>query len=219
MPEGSTKLVNTEADSFRLRNFVEELIAADELQVVDAATELADLTSYMDGNTKAVLFKNAGSEKAEIIGNVAASRSRLALAFGVAEPDLLPELLKRLAVKQPVETIEKAEAPVQEIVWTGDDADFTKLPVPFQHGRDGGPYLSATLDFTVNPETGLTNLGCRRMMLRGRKEAGVDLNAPSDLRAIYEAASARGERLPVSFILGAHPIDYVAATMLMRPSS
>jgi 2,5-furandicarboxylate decarboxylase 1 len=41
----------------------------------------------------------------------------------------------------------------------------------------------------------------------------VDLNAPSDLRAIYEAAAGRGERLPVSFLLGAHPIDHIAATM------
>ena len=213
MPEGTVKLSNTEADRFRLRNFVDALIAADELEIVETPTELADLTSHMDGNEKAVLFQKAGPEEAEIIGNAGASRSRLALAFGVAEPDLLPELLKRLATKQPIETIDKDDAPVQEIVWTGDEADFTKLPVPFQHGRDGGPYLSATLDFTINPETGMTNLGCRRMMLRGRREAGVDLNAPSDLRAIYEAASGRGEKLPVSFVLGAHPIDYVAATM------
>ncbi len=213
MPEGTAKLSKANLDQFRLRNFVEELIVADELEIVDEKTELADLTGYMDGNPKAVLFRDAGPEGAEIIGNVAASRSRLALAFGVAEIELLSELLKRLAVKQSVETVSKGDAPVQEIVWTGDEADFTKLPVPFQHGRDGGPYLSATLDFTINPETGLTNLGCRRMMLRGRQEAGVDLNAPSDLRAIYEAASARGEQLPVSFILGAHPIDYVAATM------
>ena len=50
-------------------------------------------------------------------------------------------------------------------------------------------------------------------MLRGRSEAGVDLNAPSDLRAIYEAAAKRGEALPVAFVVGAHPVDYVAATL------
>ena len=213
MPQGTTSLSNVGADEFRLRNFIETLIAADELEIVETPTELADLTSYMDGNRKAVLFQKAGPEEAEIIGNVGASRSRLALAFGVAETDLLSELLKRLNTKQPIGVIDKDNAPVQQIVWAGDDADFTKLPIPFQHGRDGGPYLSATLDFTINPDTGMTNLGCRRMMMRGRREAGVDLNAPSDLRAIYEAVSSRGEKLPVSFVLGAHPIDFVAATM------
>src|SRR6201997_3905650 len=50
-------------------------------------------------------------------------------------------------------------------------------------------------------------------MLRGRREAGVDLMSPSDLRAIYEASAAAGKALPVSFVVGAHPIDHVAAVM------
>jgi UbiD family decarboxylase len=216
MPEGTTtpaSLPNTEAEKFRLRRFVEKLIASGDIEIVDQPVELADLTGHMDGNAKAVLFTKAGKEQAEIIGNLSASRKRIAAAFAVAETDLLQEVMKRLATRQETELVESADAPVQQIVWTGDDADFTRLPVPFQHDRDGGPYLSSTLDFAINPETGLTNLGCRRMMLRGRREAGVDLNAPSDLRAIYEAAARRGERLPVSFVLGAHPIDHVAATM------
>jgi UbiD family decarboxylase len=50
-------------------------------------------------------------------------------------------------------------------------------------------------------------------MLRGRKEAGIDLVAPSDLRAIYETSASAGKNLPVSFVVGAHPIDHVAGTM------
>ena len=216
MPEGTTDLAhlpNTEADKFRLRHFVERLIETGEIDIIDQPVELADLTLHMDGNPKAVLFRKAGKEQAEIVGNLCASRKRMAAAFDVDETDLLQEVLQRQATPQKTETVARETAPVQQIVWTGNKADFTRLPVPFQHGRDGGPYLSSTLDFTINPETGLTNLGCRRMMLRGRREAGVDLNAPSDLRAIYEAAASRGERLPVSFLLGAHPIDHIAATM------
>src|SRR5436305_1876935 len=50
-------------------------------------------------------------------------------------------------------------------------------------------------------------------MLRGRREAGVDLNAPSDLRAIYQAAVGRRERLPIAFVVGPRPIGHVAATV------
>jgi UbiD family decarboxylase len=50
-------------------------------------------------------------------------------------------------------------------------------------------------------------------MLRGRRQAGIDLVAPSDLRAIYEASASAGKRLPVSFVVGAHPIDHVTGTM------
>ena len=96
----------------------------------------------MDGNPKAVLFNKAGKEQAKIIGNLSASRKRIAAAFDVEEADLLQEVMKRLATRQETEVIEGTDAPVQQIVWTGDDADFTRLPVPFQHDRDGGPYLS-----------------------------------------------------------------------------
>ena len=214
MPEGTTGTIRATADTerFRLRSFIEGL-GPDELETIDEPVELADLTARLDSNSKAVLFRQAGPEKAEIVGNLTASRSRLALAFGVSEADLLQEILRRLGTQQETVEIASADAPVHEIIRTGDEADFTDLPVPFQHGRDGGPYLSSTMDFTFNADAGLTNVGCRRMMIRGRREAGVDLNAPSDCKAIYEAAVQRGETLPISFALGSHPIDHVAATM------
>src|SRR5260370_22977143 len=52
-------------------------------------------------------------------------------------------------------------------------------------------------------------------MRRGRRERGVDLVSPSDLKAIYEASAAAGKPLPVSFVVGAHPADHMAAVMRM----
>ena len=54
-------------------------------------------------------------------------------------------------------------------------------------------------------------------MLRGPRAAGVDLNAPSDLRALYQAAVAKGERLPVAFTVGSHPADFLAAVASTPP--
>ena len=62
------------------------------------------------------------------------------------------------------------------------------LPVNLQHELDGGLYISAGIDYAKDPANGWTNIGCRRLMLRGPRAAGIDLNAPSDLRAIYLAA-------------------------------
>ena len=107
----------------------------------------------------------------------------------------------------------RAEAPCQAVVLTGDDADVTRLPVHLQHGADGGPYISATIDYVIDPKTGLTNVGLRRLMLRSEHETGIDLVAPSDLQAIYLANAAAGKPTPVSFVLGAHPIDHVAGVM------
>jgi UbiD family decarboxylase len=203
-----------DVERFRLRRFVESLAGHGELDEVREPLELVDLGARLDGNPKAVLFRAAGPERAEVTGNVMGSRKRLALAFGVREQDLLQEVIRRLSMQiAPVE-VPSSVAPVHQVVWTGKDADFTRLPIHLQHAEDGGPYISASIDITRSIDGTKRNVGYRRMMLRGRHEAGIDLIAPSDLRALYAEYVKRKERMPVAFIVGSHPADGVTATAL-----
>jgi 2,5-furandicarboxylate decarboxylase 1 len=194
----------------RLRSFVEGL-GAQELERRPGATKLSAIAAALEANPKAVLFESAGGHA--LVGNALASRSRFAQAFGVAPQKLLPEILRRLRLKPEFIEVGRNEAPVQQVVLTGADVDLTRLPVHLQHGKDGGPFISAAMDFARDPATGWTNVGLRRLMLRGRAATGIDLVAPSDLRTIYLATLARGERLPLSVVVGGHPIDYFGATM------
>jgi UbiD family decarboxylase len=141
------------------------------------------------------------------------AKSRLARAFGVAPERLAAEVIRRLAGKPRLIELAREAAPVQQVIETRATADLTALPAHLQHGLDGAPYISAGIDYVLDPKTGWTNVGIRRLMLRGRREAGIDLVAPSDLRALYEASVAEKRELPVSFVVGAHPIDHVAAVM------
>src|SRR5258706_12227225 len=188
-------------DRFRLRRFVEELRQTGELEVRSGAADLADVAPALEGNAKAVLFERAGKEGAPLVGNVMGSRARLARAFGAAPDKLLAEVLRRLRATAQAVEVPRETAPAQEIVLT-EKADLTALPVNLQHGMDGAPYISASIDFVLDPSNGWTNVGVRRLMLRGRREAGALLNSPSHLRALYEAAGERGERLPGAFVLG-----------------
>ncbi len=206
----STKI---DFDRFSLRKFVEELKAADELIVHDEPIELAELENHLFGATKAILFTKAGPERTEVLGNVMGSRKRLAMAFGVSEADLLKEVLRRLETPQDIVQVPRDQAPVQQVVLEGEAADLTKLPVPFQHGLDGGNYISASIDYSRDPATNWTNVGIRRLMLRGRRETGIDAVSPSDLRAIYEKAVAKGERLPIAFEVGSSSLDFAGAMM------
>jgi UbiD family decarboxylase len=194
-------------ERFRLRRFLESLPAA-EIERIARPVELGEVAAALEGNAHAVWFAAAGG--GELAGNVAASRSRLALALDTEPKKLLAEVMRRLATAQEVREVR--DAPVQEVVQTAD-ADLTALPVHLQHSFDGAPYISSAMDVTRDPATGLSNVGIRRLMLRGRREAGVDLNAPSDLRAIYQTAAQRRERLPIAFAVGSHPADHIAATL------
>jgi 2,5-furandicarboxylate decarboxylase 1 len=214
-PAAVAGVATDDLDRFRLRRFIDSLANTDDLERRDGPVDLADIAQILEGNPRAVHFLAAGPERQELVGNVVSSRSRIARAFGVAPDRLAAEAARRLANRPQIVEVSGAEAPVQQVVLTGDAADLTALPVHLQHGRDGAPYISASIDYAIDARTGWTNVGIRRLMLRGRREAGVDLVSPSDLRALYEASAASGQPLQVSFVVGAHPVDYVAAMMRM----
>ena len=48
-------------------------------------------------------------------------------------------------------------------------------------------------------------------MFRDRRTMRANLSQPSDLKACYIACVERGQTLPVSFAIGSHPLDYLAA--------
>ena len=50
-------------------------------------------------------------------------------------------------------------------------------------------------------------------MLHSPTTCTTNLTNVSDLRGMYQAAVARGERLPLSFAVGSHPADFMAAVL------
>jgi 2,5-furandicarboxylate decarboxylase 1 len=200
-------------ERFRLRRLVEQLTQLGEVEVHDEPVALADLSSIIEASDKAVLFRKAGPEQVELVAGVMGSRRRLAIALGVEEEDSLREYERRMANPQTHFEVSSSDAPVHQVVLTGDDIDLTKLPFYLQHDLDGGPYISSAMDFSIDPATGRHNVGCRRLMLRGRKHLRTNLTSPSDLKLTYRACVERGERLPMSFAIGSHPTAFLAATL------
>ena len=199
-------------DRFRLRRLVERLTELGEVEVHDEPVALADLSAVIEASDKAVLFRQAGPGQLEVVAGVMGSRRRVAIALGVEEKDTVREYERRLASPQQHFEVPSADAPVHEVVLTGDDIDLTRLPFHLQHDLDGGPYISSAIDFSVDPANGRPNVGCRRLMLRGRRHLTTNLTAPSDLKLTYRACVERGDRLPISFAVGSHPTSYLAAT-------
>lgn len=199
-------------EKFRLRRFVERLAALGDVERHDAPVALGALAALVEASPKVMHFGAVGPERFEMVAGVNASAGRIAAAFGVEEKELLTEYLRRLQQPQKVVGIASAEAPVHQVVLTGDQVDLTRLPFYLQHELDGAPYISAAMDFTLDPVTGKSNVGCRRLMLRSSTTLRSNLTQPSDLRRIYLGCIERKEKLPVSFVIGAHPCDFLAAT-------
>jgi 2,5-furandicarboxylate decarboxylase 1 len=205
-------MASIDFEKFRLRRFVEHLIAIGEVDIHERPVALADISAIIEASPKATLFKDVGPEHFEIVGAVGGSRRRHAAAFGMSdERNLAQEFARRMATAQPVVEVLQADAPVQQVVIAAGDVDLSKLPFHMQHTYDGAPYLSSAIDYTVDPKTGRRNVGCRRLMLRGRNTMLSNLTQVSDLKRMFLECVERGEHLHLNFAVGTHPLDFLAA--------
>lgn len=208
----SAAATKIDLEKYRLRRFVERLVDMGEMEVRDDPVPLTRLSEIIESSAKGVLFRKAGPERVELAAKVSGGRARIAAAFDTTPAKFFDEYHRRMATPQEVVEIPSADAPVHEVVLTGKDVDLTKLPFHPQHEFDGSCYISSGIDYTVDPGTGRTNVGSRRLSLRNRYTTGTNVTSASDLKRIYQACVKRGEKLPVTFTIGSHPLDMFAAT-------
>ena len=84
-----------------------------------------------------------------------------------------------------------SDAPCQEVVRLGSEVDLTAIPFPIIYVLDGGPYISATMVTSKDPDFG-GNVGSYRLMYRTPTETEIDLVSPSDMRFYYQRALDKG---------------------------
>ena len=195
-----------------LRNHLAELERHGQLvrvpRPVDPGTELAALIIEAERRRQAILFESVRGSAMPCVANVAGDRSMLALALGVPPEAAVATFLERSRRRIPPVVV--GEAPVQDVVHTGDAVDLRQLPLIVHADKDAAPYFTAGLVIARDPETGHRNVSFNRMMLRGPGEVGIRMMPPQHLGQIYERAAARGQNLPVAVAIGNHPAELVA---------
>ena len=95
----STAATRIDLDKYRLRRFVDRLIDMGEVEIHDEPVPLTGLSAIIERTEKAVLFKKAGPEQAEIVAKTAGNRKRLAAAFDTTRGQALRRIFQ--AARQP----------------------------------------------------------------------------------------------------------------------
>ncbi len=157
---------------------------------------------------KAVLFENVVGYSVPVVGGLVGSRRRLALGLASDEKVMGRDFME--ALERPIPADVVADGPGKEVVKLGAQVDLTEFPLPFQHRKDGGPYISAGI-VVCKDEEGRRNVGCYRLMYRTPNETGIDLVSPSDMRFTYQRALDRGKPLPIAIALGVGTPELLAA--------
>lgn len=203
---------------------------------VEEIAEITDRISKTPGGGKALLFENTGTDF-PVATNLFGSERRMALALGVESLDDLSARIDDLlgqATAPRNSLADKLRAlpmlaemarwfprtasgrgACQQVVALGETASLAALPVLKCWPRDGGRFVTLPMVNTLDPETGVRNVGMYRMQLFGERETGMHWHIHKTGARHYDAYKRLGRRMPVAVALGGDPAYTYAATAPM----
>ncbi len=195
------------------RSWIQQLEEAGELlhihKPVNPKTQMGAL--LYQSREKALMFHNLeGCPGWTSVGNAPANLRHAAMAFGVPMEEMTPYLASKIDARIPWEKV--STGPVKEVVLTGDQIDLTTWPAHKAGNKDGGPVIGSGLLFSKDPDTGKQNVSFHRLQIKGPNKTGI-LLAPRHTRQIYSKYEERNENMPVSIMIGHHPMYYMAAAV------
>jgi len=187
------------------------------------AFEVTAILQHLDdrGQYPMALFEqplNLLGEPAEfpLVSNIFGTRERCALALDMPpEQCKLPlslEYARREREQIPPVVIDRAEAPVKQVVLRGEEVDIRRLPIVRHFEGD----LSAVITMAAvmkDPDTGVYDVSFVKGFPKGARKAGVSIHSPH-LERILAKYEQRGEPAPYVHILGHHPAFFLGALAL-----
>ena len=96
--------------------------------------------------------------------------------------------------------------PCKEVIQSGKDIDALAFPIPvWTVGQDPSPYLTAPQVFSVDPYTGVGNVGTYRIQMREKARLGLMVNLRQHLRKQIGLNEEKGKPTPIAIVLGSEP--------------
>jgi len=222
------------------QHFIEVLESAGELvrikSYVDPRLEMAEITdrvSKTPGGGKALLFENTGYNF-PVLMNAYGSERRMCLALGVDHLDDVAKEIEKLfhLLSSPKEGIidklkllpklgqfaswmpqvKSGRGECQQVIWQGDEADISRLPVITCWPKDGGPFVTLPVIHTKDPNTNARNVGMYRMQVFGPQLTGMHWHKHKVSAKHFSEYKKLGKRMPVAVALGGDPAYAYSAT-------
>src|SRR5207244_458306 len=143
-----------------LRSFIAEVVERrpDDVKRIDEEVEpkfgVTAVAAALErrGQYPALFFSSVGDTELPVVVNLTATYDRLPLALETDVQNMVPTYAERQAHPIPPTVVQTG--PVKEVVWTGADADLTRLPIPTHNALDGGPYLTGASLVARDPQSG-----------------------------------------------------------------
>jgi UbiD family decarboxylase len=206
-----------------LRDFIKLLESRGELvrikKEVDPKFEIGGYLWEYEQQGKAVLFENVKGSKIPVVGGLYQSWKRIGLSLGASGRFGPSEMyaMFNAAMPKPMPPQEVGTGSWKEVILKGDRIDLSTLPVPTLFEGDGGPYITAGIGISKNPETNVYNIGVYRMQITGKNQILVWAFPGSDLSQIYKAYEKMGKEMDFAVVIGTDPTIFATAVSKIPP--
>lgn len=226
-----------------LQDYIATLQSAGELirigTPVSSVYEIAELTDRQaksPGGGKALLFENTDTGF-PVLTNMMGSERRISLALGVEKSEDISARIDALLsqVLSPKESLTdklkmlpllgevakwfprklKRRGECQQVILKGEKASLDLLPILKSWGCDGGRFITLPMVNTLDPYTGVRNVGMYRMQVFDSHTTGMHWHRHKTGARHYDGYKALGKPMPVSVAIGGDPAYTYAATAPM----
>jgi len=200
-----------------LRSFIAELEtnAPEEIarvsQSISARYEITALLTQLEKRKQFPLLfcEKVQGSNAPVVINVQASRRLMAMALECKPEELAAKFSERQS--KPIAPVEMINAPVHEVIQTGDDVDLAQVPLLTHYDVNAAPYVTAGIVVAADPDTGVRNTSYNRMMMAGKRELRIFMAVGRHLWTLHNKLERRNQPLPVGIVIGVHPLFSLGA--------
>jgi UbiD family decarboxylase len=173
--------------------------------------EISALLTHLENKKEFPLLycENVAGHSVPVVINAQVSRRFMAIALECEPRELARRYNERQS--QLLLPAEIENAPVQEVILTGDDIDLTQIPMLTHYDVNAAPYITAGIVAAADPDTGARNTSYNRLMMAGKRELRIFMAIGRHLWTLHNRLERRNEPLPVAIIVGVHPLFSLGA--------
>ena len=190
-----------------LRSYLSQVKKIGELKTVKTKVstkyEIAGVTAKVDGSN-AVLFENIKESDFRLVSNLVGTRKRFGIAVDSTESNIHQTVIS---------AIKKAKKP--KVVPSGKfmenhSKNILIMPVVTHFEKESGPFITSSIAYAKNPETGKQNSSFHRMMPIDKTHFSMRMVEGRHLHRCFVDAKEHNEDLKIAVTVGVHPAVSIA---------
>ncbi len=190
-----------------LRNYISQIKKTNALKTIKSSVstkyEIAGITAKVDGS-HAVLFEKIKESHFRLISNLVGTRKRFDMAVGGSESNIHKKIIS---------AIKKAKKP--KVIASGKfmenkSKNLLSMPIVTHFEKESGPFITSSIAYAKNPETGKQNSSFHRLMPIDKTHFSIRMVEGRHLHRCFMDAKDHDEDLKIAITIGVHPAVSIA---------